>query len=152
MVSLLLCENLRHFWKDVSSDEGNDTHIKTSVGCALTCSQSQKEIVRFGPNKELNQTSNKNLGAQNPCFEPLSKLLFVALETASLKAKLGRAVLRSGSAQSFSMQHSDRIPGNHDAPWKKNVHHFQCSFPAPFNLTNLNPAKKDWWKAGSQQT
>lgn len=67
---LLLCESLRRFWKDVSGDEGNDTCIRTPAGRALTGSQDQKEIVRFGANKEWSQTSNRNPSAQIRVLNP----------------------------------------------------------------------------------
>lgn len=120
------------------------THTKTGVGCALTCSQDQKEIVRSGPNKESNQTSNKNLDAQTHVLNPFQTSPPWPLRQLLQKQNLAEQprTLRSGSAQSFSVQRSDRIPGNRNAPCEKNIHHFQRPPSAPFNLTYLNPAKE----------
>lgn len=130
-MSLLLRES-QTFLKGCLSDEGNDMHINTCVGCALTCSQDQKAIVRPGPNKELNQTSNKNLSAQIHVLNPFQTSLSLPLKQLLQKQNLAEQprTLGLGSAQSFSMQHSDHIPGNHrNAPCKENIHHFhQWSF------------------------
>ena len=101
-VTLLLCESLRHSWKDVSGDEGNDKSIKTSVGCALTCCQDQKEIVRFGPKKELNQTSNKNLSAQILVLNLFQTCFLLLLKQLLQKQKL--AVQRLDRAQCKAFQ------------------------------------------------
>lgn len=58
------------------------------MGCALTCSQDQKEIVRFGPNKELNQTSNKDLGAQIRVWNPFQSCFLLLLKQLLQKQNL----------------------------------------------------------------
>lgn len=59
----------------------------------MTCSQDQEEIVRFGPNRELNQASNKTLCAQIHVLNPFQSCLFVAFETASPKQNLAEQCL-----------------------------------------------------------
>lgn len=79
---------------------------KAPVGSALTCCWDQ-EIERFGPNKDLNRASNRNLSTQIHVWNSFQSC-FLLLP--SPKPKLGRAGLRWGPAQSSAVQHPERVP------------------------------------------
>lgn len=76
------------------------THVYSSGGRALTGSQDSEEIVKFGPNKELNQTSNQNLSAQIHVLNPFLSCFLLLLKSAS-KTDVGRAALTWVQCKAF---------------------------------------------------